>query len=290
MRVAFLGLGRMGAPMAEHVRRAGHDLTVWNRDLERARPLAVAGAAQAVTAREAVADRDVIVLMLFGPDAVHEVLFGPEGVVAGARPGTLVVDASTIGPDAARGVAAVLRDHKLRYIEAPVIGSVAPARAGTLGVLAGGDPDDYAVAEPLLRLWGDPERIRYTGPVGTANALKIVLNLTLGVAMAGIAEAMRLGADLDLDPDLVLDALAAGPLGSTVTIKRPMLASGEFEPPTFSLDLIAKDLELARNAGRRPLPVTEAVSRAVAASVAAGYGGQDFASLAADTEARSVAG
>lgn len=285
MRVAFLGLGRMGTPMAEHVLRAGHDLVVWNRDPAKTATLAEAGAATATTPREAATDRDVVVLMLFGPQAVEEVLYGPDGVLAGAARGTLVVDASTIGPEAARTHAAALRERGLRYLDAPVLGSVAPAQAGTLAVLAGGSAEDYTKAEPLLRLWGDPQRVRHTGEVGTASALKLVVNLTLGVAMAGIADAVRLGRDLGLDRELLLDTLAMGPLGATVGVKRDMLVSGEFRPTAFSLDLIAKDLDLARRAARHPLPVADAVAEVVAAARAAGWGDHDFASLAADQPA-----
>lgn len=282
MKVAVLGLGRMGTAMAGHVLRAGHDLVVWDRTPGKAAALLRDSATQAATPGQAARDRDAVVLALFGPDAVHEVLFGPGGVTEGAVPATLVIDATTVGPDAARQVAVVLRRLGLRYLEAPVVGSVQPAQAGTLGVLAGGDAADYAAAEPLLRLWGDPERIRLVGPIGSGNALKVVLNLTLGVAMAGIAEARRLGADLGLDAAAVLDGLAAGPLGATVAAKRGMLESGQFQPAAFSLELLAKDLTLAVEAGRRPLPVTQAALRAAVETVAAGHGGDDMAGLAAD--------
>jgi len=270
MRVAFLGLGRMGAPMAAHVARAGHDLTVWNRTPGRAGPLTALGAREASSVADAVGGAEVVVTMLFGPDAVREVL-------AEARPhlgpDTLVVESSTIGPAVAREVS-----EGLRFVDAPVVGSVKPATDGTLGVLAGGSAEDFAAAEPLLGLWGD--RVRHVGPVGTGSALKLVVNLTLGVAMGGIGEALRLAGDLGVDRTATLDAVAMGPLGVSVTTKREMLDSGEFTPVGFSLDLMAKDLGLALDAADGDLALTRMALAAARDAVAAGHGSDDYASLA----------
>lgn len=270
MRVAFLGLGRMGAAMAAHVARAGHDLTVWNRTPGRAAPLLDLGAREARTISEAVAGAEVVVTMLFGPDAVREVL---DEVRQHAAEGTLVVESSTIGPAVAREVA-----HGLRFVDAPVVGSVQPATDGTLGVLAGGSADDFAAARPLLDLWG--EDVRHLGPVGAGSAMKLVVNLTLGVAMGGIGEALRLAGDLGLDPKDALDVVAMGPLGKSVTTKRAMLDSGEFQPVGFSLDLMAKDLDLALHAADNDLALTRAALAAARDAIASGHGTDDYASLA----------
>src|SRR5512135_2875083 len=277
MRVAFLGMGRMGRAMARHVLAAGHELTVWNRTPGHAGALTAAGAAEAASVAAAVGDAQAVVLMLSMPEAARDVL----GQVASAAPaGTLVVDASTIGPAAARELAALAASHGLRYVEAPVVGSVAPAEQGSLGVLAGGSEEDYAAALPLLELWGDPARVRRIGEVGAGNALKTVVNLTLGVAMAGVGEALRLGADLGLDRPMVIDALAQGPLGFSVGQKRVMLESGSYAPVAFSLELMRKDLELALAAARRELPLTAAAARVAGEAVGAGHGGDDYTALA----------
>src|SRR6476661_9921209 len=132
MRVAFLGLGRMGVAMARHVIDAGHELHVWNRTPGRAGDLVDAGAVEAKTVGDAVAEADVVVLMLFGPDSVREVL--PD-VLAAAPRGVLVIDSTTIGPDAAHEFDALCTASGARYVDAPVAGSVGPATAGTLGAL-----------------------------------------------------------------------------------------------------------------------------------------------------------
>lgn len=280
MNVAFLGLGRMGAPMARHVLDAGHDLRVWNRTPDKAADLVAAGAVAAASPAEAARDADVVVTMLADPAAVREVLLGADGAAEGAPEGTLVIDASTIGPAAAREVGAALVKRGLRYVDAPVLGSVQPAREGTLAVFAGGSEADYAEAEALLRLWGDPAKVRRVGDVGSASAVKLVLNLTIGVATAGVGEALRLAADLGIDRHVALEALATGPLGATVGSKRTMLEEEEYAPVGFSLDLLAKDLGLVVDAAHGDLPVTESVRAVVQEAIAAGHGEDDYAALA----------
>jgi 3-hydroxyisobutyrate dehydrogenase len=275
MRVAFLGLGRMGVPMAAHVARAGHDLTVWNRSPGKAGPLVELGATEARSVASAVAGADVVVLMLFGPDAVRAVL--PD-VVAGA-PGALVLDASTIGPDAAHEFAKACHAGGLRYVDAPVAGTVAPATAGTLGVFLGGAPADVEQARALAVLWGDPDRVVHVGGVGSASALKLCVNQGLGVLAAGVGESLRLGRDLGLDRDLVLQVLSQSAYGWFLTQKRPMVESGDYSATTFSLDLMAKDLDLAVTSADSDLEVTRAALDHAKRALAAGHSGEDYAAL-----------
>jgi 3-hydroxyisobutyrate dehydrogenase len=277
MRVAFLGLGRMGTPMAAHVLRAGHDLTVWNRTPGRATDLVANGAREAKSVADAVHGADTVVTMLFGPDAVGDVL---RDVVEALPEGGLIIECSTIGPAVARELADLAKRHGHRFVDAPVAGSVQPATDGTLGVLAGGTAEDYAAAEPLLRLWGDPAKVRHLGPVGSGAAMKLVVNLTLGVAMGGIGEALRLAGDLGLDRTAALDVIALGPLGGSVGTKRAMLDSGEFTPTGFSLDLMTKDLALAVKAADGDLALTRAALAAAREAIAAGHGDDDYAALA----------
>lgn len=272
MRVAFLGLGRMGVAMASHVAAAGHDLTVWNRTpgkagelQDRSRP----------TIAEAVDGAEVVVLMLFGPDAVREVL----AEVVRHAPGALVVDSSTVGPEAAREFEKTCAAAGLRYVDAPVAGSVKPATDGTLGVFAGGSDDDYAHAEPLLHLWGDPARVRHVGGVGSASALKLCVNQGLGVMAAGLGESLRLGRDLGLDGTLLLDVLGQTAYGWYLGQKRPMLDADDFSATTFSVDLMAKDLDLAVRAADSDLAVTRACLEQARGTVEAGHSGEDYAAI-----------
>ncbi len=279
MDVAFLGLGRMGAAMARHVLDGGHRLTVWNRSPGKADELAAAGARVATTPAEAAAGADVVVLMLFGPDSVREVLLGPDGVVEGARPGALVVDATTIGPDAACQLADALAARGLRYLDAPVAGTVGPAREGTLTVFVGGADADVTEARPLLEAWGDPQRILHLGPVGSASALKLVVNLALAITAEGVGEALRLAGDLGVDRDAAVRALGAGPFGWFLNQKGAMVASGDYHPTMFSLDLATKDVDLAVTSARRDLPAARAALDAFRAASASGRGDDDYSSL-----------
>jgi 3-hydroxyisobutyrate dehydrogenase len=277
MKVAFLGLGRMGVAMSAHVARAGHDLTVWNRTPGRAGDLVALGAREARSVEDAVKDADVVVTMLFGPDAVREVV---DAVVDVLPAGGLIVEASTIGPQVAKEIAKKVHEKGHRFVDAPVAGSVQPATDGTLGVLVGGDATDVEEAKTLLHLWGDPDKVKHLGPVGSGSAMKLVINLTLGVAMGGIGEALRLAGDLGLDTRTTLDVVAMGPLAVSVNTKRAMLDSGEFTPTGFSLDLMTKDLALALDAADGDLALTRAAHAAARDAIEAGHGGDDYAALA----------
>lgn len=277
MRIAFLGLGRMGSAMARHLLDAGHELTVWNRTSGKAGELVEAGAHEASTVGEAVGNAEIVVLMLFGPDSVREVL---KEVGEAAAKGTLVLDSTTIGRDAAEEFGKLADGLGLRYVDAPVVGTVPPARDGTLGVLVGATDEDFATVKPLLETWGSEEKIRHVGPVGSGNALKTVVNLSLGVAMGGVAEALRLGRSLNIDSDVLLATLGQGPLGFSVNQKKDMLASGDFQPTAFSLDLLLKDLTIALDVASDDLPLTKATAGYADAAIAAGHGDDDYTALA----------
>ena len=276
MRIAFLGLGRMGRLMATHVLTAGHELVVWNRTPGRAVEIVAAGAREAASPAEAAADADAVVLMLFGPESVREVL--PHVL----RPGLLVIDSTTVGPEAAREFGRAASEAGARYVDAPVAGSLGPAADGTLGVLAGASEQDWTDAEPLLHLWGDPAKVRRVGAVGAGNGLKLCVNQGIGVLAAGLGEALRLGKDLGIDRAVLLDALGAATYGWTLQQKRPMVEADDFTGTQFSLDLMGKDLALALGAGGRDgadLAVTRAALQQVEAALAAGHAGEDYAAV-----------
>ncbi len=275
MKVAWLGLGRIGSLMAAHVARSGHDLTVWNRTSGKAGDLVDLGAREATSVTAAVQGADVVVLVLFGPDSVRAVL---ADVIAGA-PGALVLDATTIGPAAAHEFGTACAAGGLRYVDAPIAGSLKPAAEGTLGVFLGGASDDVAVARPLAELWGDPDRVLHVGGVGSASGLKLCVNQGLGVMAAGVGESLRLGHDLGLDRDLLLGVLGQTAYGWYLGQKAPMVQSGDYSATTFSLDLMAKDLDLAVTSADSDLEVTRACLDQAKRALAAGHSGEDYAAL-----------
>ncbi|WP_034090342.1 NAD(P)-dependent oxidoreductase [Streptacidiphilus albus] len=263
MRAALCGLGRMGAVFAAGLAAGGHDLAVWNRTPREA----PAGARRAATPAEAVRGAEAVVVMVFDGPAAESVLFGPQGITEGAAPGTLIVNATTLAPEESRELGRRAEAAGLRYLEAPVLGSVPAARAGTLQVLLGGTQSDADAAEPLLEAWSRPEGRRLVGPVGSAASLKLVANLALGTALAGLHDTVALGSRLGLARADVLDVLQHGVLGPLVTGKRERLSHDAYGEADFTTTALAKDLALVlallpeqEPGGGGPLPAARAAA------------------------------
>ena len=250
-KIAFLGLGEMGTPMATRLLRAGHDVTVWNRSAERTVPLANEGAAVASSLAKTAAGVDFVITMLATPEAFEQVLFGSEGLAPALSPGQVLIDMSTVGPDEVRSAAARLPEG-ISLVDAPVRGSVPQAMSGRLEVFVGATDRNYERVRPILEILGT---LRHMGGPGSGAAMKLVANLVLGAAIVTLGEALALGDALDLDGRLVLDTLADSPIGPIVKAKRGNVESGDFTP-SFKLRHAAKDLRLvteAASARRREL-------------------------------------
>ncbi|MCU1375421.1 MAG: hypothetical protein JWO68_2707 [Actinomycetia bacterium] len=245
-KIAFLGLGNMGTPMATRLVDAGHDVTVWNRTAERAGPVAAAGARVAASPAAAAAGVELAITMLAGPDALDDVLFGPDGLAPALSPGQALVDMSTVGPAAFRSAAARLPGG-VAAIDAPVRGSVPEATAGTLHIYVGADDEDFERVRPLLDVLGD---VHHVGGAGTGAAMKLVVNTTLAAAIVALGEALALGQALGLDQGTMLDVLAESPIGPIVRAKRANVEADRY-PPGFKLSLAAKDMRLALVAAGR---------------------------------------
>jgi 3-hydroxyisobutyrate dehydrogenase-like beta-hydroxyacid dehydrogenase len=282
-RVAFLGLGRMGAPMAGRLSHAGHDLVVWSRT--RAHAEALADRAEVVaTPAEAGAKADVAVTMLADGGALEAVVLGPDGLAGGLVSGSLLIDMSTVGPSLARKVAEELEPRGVAFVDAPVAGSVGPAANGTLAIMVGGDQEAVERARPLLAVLGDPERTWHVGPVGTGQAAKLMVNLVLGGVTAVVAEGYTLGRVLGLAPDDALAVLEGASVArQTVRSKREKLRSGDFADAGFRLGLMHKDLRLALDAARAArtsLPGTERVAELFAGAKGQGRADHDYSAVA----------
>ena len=283
-RVAFLGLGRMGAPMAGRLSDAGHDLVVWSRT--GAHAAALAGRAEvADSPAEAGAKAELAITMLTDGGALEEVVLGRAGLAEGLGPGTLLIDMSTTGPGPARKVAGALAEREAGFVDAPVAGSVGPAADGTLAIMVGGSDEAVARARPLLEILGDPERTWHVGPVGAGQAAKLMVNLVLGGVTAAVAEGFILGRLLGLSPDDALEVLeGASVAAQTVRSKGDKLRSGDYGDPGFRLALMHKDLRLAvdaARAARASLPATERVAELYAGAKGRGLADQDYSAVAA---------
>ena len=247
-QIAFLGLGVMGAPMALRLVRAGHQVAVYNRTAARTAPLVEAGAQAAATPRQAAAGKDLVVsIVTDGPD-VEQVLVGPDGAAAGAPPGTLFVDMSTIAPDAARQVGATLKQAGHRFLDAPVTGGDVGAREGKLSILVGGEAADLEAAREVLSVMGT--RITHCGPVGAGQVMKACNQILCALNMVGLVEALHLARLGGLDQKVMLEALGAGAGGSWALDKLgPRIAGGDFAPG-FMIGLIQKDLRIVQDLAR----------------------------------------
>ncbi|MFJ4188793.1 NAD(P)-dependent oxidoreductase [Kitasatospora sp. NPDC089509] len=240
-KIAFLGLGRMGLPMARRLAAAGHPLTVWNRSPGRAGDLT-----EAASPAEAVAGADIVVTMLSDPGAVADVA---GRFTAHLAPGTLWIEMSSIGPRAVAGLHARLPDG-VGLVDAPVVGSVGPAATGDLGVFAGGEDADLDRAEPVLARLG---RVRRCGGPGTGAALKTVVISAIVASVTVLGEVVAVAEELGVPREEALEVLAAGPLAGVVARAR----STESD---FPVRLAAKDLALAGDG-----PVLAAARRALLA-------------------------
>lgn len=278
MKIAFLGTGRMGRELAAHLLAEGHELTVWNRTAAAAEGLVQRGARPASTPAQAVASAEAIVTVLYGPDAVRTVIVDAGLVFQEAA---LWIDVTTVSPEDASSFAEWARQAGVRYVHSPVIGSLGPARAGTLTVLCGGDEGAVAAAKEIVSLWADPERMRTYDSPAKAAAAKLVANLSLGIAMQGLVEALRLGHSGGLSTDEVLTALDRTVLSSVKDAKGENVRTGQFTDTQFSINLLIKDARLMLHSSRYPLPALTAAYESLDAARRAGHGEDDFSVIAA---------
>jgi 3-hydroxyisobutyrate dehydrogenase-like beta-hydroxyacid dehydrogenase len=288
MNLAWIGLGAIGTPMALNLLRAGYGLTVHNRTPSRCAALEAAGAAVAPSPAAAARQADALLLCVSDDAAAEAVLLGgpdpavrTEAAAAGLRPGSLVIDCSTIGPATSRRLGAALAERQIRYIDAPVTGGTEGAKAGTLSVLVGGDAQDLERARPLLEVIGS--RITHFGPVGAGQEAKAVNQVLVAGSYAAVAEALQLAERLGLDRHQVVEALKGGAAGSWALEHRSAQMINDHYPLGFKLALHRKDLGIAMEAAaaqQLELPVTELVAAMEDALLASGHGDLDVSALA----------
>jgi 3-hydroxyisobutyrate dehydrogenase/2-hydroxy-3-oxopropionate reductase len=273
MRVAFLGLGIMGGPMAANLVKAGHEVTVWNRT-----PKSIAGAATAATPAEAASKADVIWICVSDTAAVEQVLFGKDGAAGVLKPGQIVVDSSTISPTASLNFAARIRERGADFLDAPVTGSKIGAENGTLIFIVGGREESVAKLQPLFSAMG--KQVVHVGPNSHGLSAKLGMNLMIALIYEGFAEALTLVRKLGVDQDKLFSLINASMIKSgVVEYKIPFVEKRDFAP-NFPLRLMYKDILLMLDAGNEsgvPLPGLETVRQVYEESRAAGQADLDYA-------------
>jgi 3-hydroxyisobutyrate dehydrogenase-like beta-hydroxyacid dehydrogenase len=279
-KVAFIGMGIMGQPMAKNVLARGHEVMVFNRHVEKTLPLAEFGAKVARTPVEAAQWADVIILMLTGPEAIDAVVFEENGLLTGRVEGKTLINMSTVSPAYTRQIKNALEPHGVVFLDAPVSGSKKPAEDGSLVILASGPREAVVEMEPLLLTMG--KKVVYCGDAGQGSAMKMVINLLLGIMMEGLCEAVNLGQRLGLGTETILDTVLSGPLGCGLfNLKAGMLKSGTF-PTQFPFKHMTKDirfvLQTADNAGAA-VPAGHALFQVFRQGLGQDLGDLDFAAV-----------
>ncbi|EAU55763.1 NAD(P)-dependent oxidoreductase [Mariprofundus ferrooxydans] len=278
--IGFIGLGIMGEAMAANILKQGHPLIVYNRTVEKAAALVDAGAMVADKPSLVADASDVIILMLTGEEAVDAVLFGEEGLLSGDCEGKTVINMSTVPVECSKRWAKELADHGMTLIDAPVSGSKVPAQTGTLVILAGGPEAAVRAQEPLLLSMG--KKVIYCGPTGSGSAMKLAINLLLGIMTEGIAEALHLAESSGLASETLLDAVASGPLSCTLFhLKEEMFKTGNY-PPQFPFKHMAKDMQFVLAAAAENgahLPLGTELAKLFSPAADADLQEQDFAAV-----------
>ncbi len=281
-RLGFIGLGTMGRPLAKHLLRAGHELNFFARRNDVASEFAALGGHPHDSPAAVTQSSEVIFTIVTADPQVREVALGPSGIVAGAAPGKLLIDMSTISPDTIRHVGQQLAEHGMATLDAPVSGGPWGAEAASLAIMVGGAETDLVRARGLLELFGP--HIFHLGPLGAGQAVKLVNQLLAGGIMTLIAEALVLAKSASLDLDQVVEVIRASSGNSAMfeARARKFLLADHYVPG-FMTQLMRKDVQLALELGQRlgaSLPVARAALAQYTAAMALGQGENDFAAVA----------
>lgn len=279
MNVAIIGAGRMGSGMAVRLRESGADVTVWNRTPEKA---SATGCAVASTARGAAATADVVIVSLADDAAVLAAYDGPDGVAAGLREGTVVVESSTVDPETVRRLEPLVSGRGATLLDGPVSGSIALVEKGQLTFMVGGPPSGVDKARPVLDLLA--RQVFHVGELGSGEVVKLAVNTVVLALNQALAEALVLAERAGVPRETTYEVLANSAIGSAfVSYKRASFERPDETPVAFSLDLVAKDLDLVRQLAERVgarMPQADTNLGVASAAVAAELGGRDMSAVA----------
>ena len=285
MRVGFIGLGIMGKPMTRNLIRAGHQLVVYDIVPERIAEMSASPVAVGQSVRDVAARSQVTITMVPDGPEVEAAVLGPEGALEGARPGSILVDMSSISPLVAQKVGAACTAKGVEFLDAPVSGGEPKAIDGTLAIMAGGRQEVFDRVLPLFQSMGSSAIL--TGPIGAGNVTKLANQMMVAINIAAMGEALVLATRAGLDPEVVFNAVKGGLAGSAVlNAKAPMVISRNFKPG-FRIRLHQKDLRNALAAAESlkvSLPFTSMAQQVLMALMNAGRGDLDHSAIATFVE------
>lgn len=279
-RLGWIGTGQMGELMAMNLLKVGYGIHVYNRTIEKTDSLVKAGAIRASSPKEIVEQSDISFVMLSEANAVKDVLTQEKGILEGIAPGKIIVDMSTISPEDSRAFARLVSEKGGIYLDAPVSGSVGPAKAGQLVILVGGEKAAMEICQPYFDVLGK-ETIHF-GENGKGSAAKLSINLLLAIVGQGVGETLLLAEKAGLERGKVLEMISQSAMNTPLFAgKRDMYETGEF-PAAFMLKLMAKDLGLIKDQADRldvDLPLAEAAKDTYMSARENGEGDSDMAAV-----------
>jgi len=278
--IGFIGLGTMGGPMALNIHKAGHSLGVYNRSADKTEPFREKEIPVFDSPAALAAASEVVIIMVTGPDDVLEVLQQDRGVLEGLQSGAVVINMSTVSPEATEAAARLVEAGGGEFLDVPVSGTKKPAEDGNLVILAGGNRQTILELTPMLNTMG--KAVIYCGETGQATRAKLMINLLLGSMMQGMAEALTFGKKVGLDPETMVKVIESGGLSSPFyTAKGKAIRGGDFSK-NFPVNLMLKDLDLALATGKETgvaLPQTAINREMFTAANTKGFGEEDMAAV-----------
>ncbi len=279
MNIGFIGLGIMGRPMAKNLIKAGYALTVYDK-FATLDDLVALGARAGSSNRDVAAQSDVIITMLPNSPHVKEAVLGEDGVLDGAKPGTILVDMSSIAPGAAQEICAAVKAKGIVMLDAPVSGGEPKAIEGTLAIMVGGDAKAFETVKPILEKMGSSAV--HVGDIGAGNVTKLANQIIVALNIAAVSEAFVLATKAGVNPDAVFNAIKGGLAGSTVmNAKVPMILDGNFKPG-FRVELHIKDLQNALDTAHAlnvPVPLTANIMETLQALKNDDFGANDHSAI-----------
>ncbi|MHB1686513.1 MAG: NAD(P)-dependent oxidoreductase [Ignavibacteriaceae bacterium] len=280
MKVGFIGLGLMGSRMAFNLLQKGNQLFVFNRTKEKAKDLVNNGATFSNSISELAAQSEVIITMLSEPEVVKDTALGETGFLNYIKKNSIWIDCSTVNPSFSKLMAEEAKKRGIRFLDAPVSGTIIPAEKGELTFLVGGEKDDVEFCKPLFEAMG--KKILHIGENGKGTSMKMVINLVIGQAMAAFSEGMLLGESLGIPKEKLIEILLAGPIAAPFLLgKRNKILKDNFDPE-FPLQWMLKDLHLALKTAYEnnlPLPLTGSTKEIFSLAKKYGLGEEDFSAV-----------
>ena len=277
--VGFIGLGNMGGGMSANIQKAGYPMVVYDLREEAAKPLLEGGATLANSPAEVASLCDITLTSLPGPKEVESVSTGPEGLLEGMKPGGIFVDLSTSRPTLIREIEPRFRQKGCHVLDAPVSGGKSGAASGNLAVMVGGEREIFDRVKPILDSFGD--KVFYAGSIGAGSVAKLVHNMIGHGVRQAIAEGLTLGVKAGVDAEALWECIRRGSLGRMSGLHEGIARTvfrGEFDPPSFALELSRKDIGLATELGREfnvPMPVANLAEQIAIQGMNRGWGGRD---------------